>query len=61
MAFYYTALSRLCKYSDYEEIINFRMKIFDLMRGLSTVKEIKKKKKKLTKYMLRRNSKIKNV
>ena len=48
MTFYYTALSRLCKYSDYEEIINFRMKIFDLMLGLSTVKEIKDGVRRIT-------------
>ena len=52
MAFYHTALSRLCKYSDYQDIINFRMKIFDLMLGLSTVKEIKPHSKKLTKYLI---------
>ncbi len=52
MSFYHTALTRICKYSDYQNIINFRIKVLDLMRGLSDIKEIKPHSKKLTKYLM---------
>ena len=52
MSFYHTALTRICKYSDYQNIINFRIKVLDLMRGLSDIKEIKPHSRKLTRYLM---------
>lgn len=49
---YFTALSRLCKYNDYERIINFRIHVFELMKGLIDVEEIKLHSKKLIKHLI---------
>lgn len=49
---YFTALSRLCKYNDYERIINFRIYVFELMKGLIDVEEIKLHSKKLIKHLI---------
>jgi len=49
---YYVALSRLCKYSDYERIINFRIHVLELMKGLLDVEEIRLHSKKLIKHLV---------
>lgn len=49
---YFTALSRLCKYNDYERIINFRIQVFELMKGLIEVEEIKMHSKRLIKHLI---------
>ena len=49
---YYVALSRLCKYSDYERIINFRIHVLELTKGLLDVEEIRLHSKKLIKHLV---------